>query len=123
MKRLRESGAASDYDRKDLDEIIQKLEASRGYNEKETKRLINFIRKCHSYNKSMITKMLETLNVPDQYTILHYGALFNNVSFCRCLIDDFDCSKIFSLFHFVKKKLLFNGEVYSRYLHCVLSMF
>ncbi|CAF1136805.1 unnamed protein product [Adineta steineri] len=36
--------------------------------------------------------MLETLNVPDQYTILHYGALFNNVAFCRCLINDFGCN-------------------------------
>ncbi|UJR19480.1 hypothetical protein I4U23_022610 [Adineta vaga] len=92
LNKLRENGATDDYDREELDEMIQKLEASRGYGEKETKRLINFIRKCHSYNKSMITKMLETLNVPDQYTILHYGALFNNVSFCRCLIIDFGCN-------------------------------
>jgi hypothetical protein len=98
MNRLREIGAVSDYCREDLDEIIQKLEASRGYTEKEIKHLINSIRKHHSYNKSQITKMLETLNVPDQYTILHYGALFNNVPFCRCLINDFGCSKILSLY-------------------------
>ena len=101
MNRLRQSEATIGYDTEELDEIIQKLEASRGYSEKETKRLINFIKKCHSYNKSMITKMLETLNVQDQYTILHYGALFNNVSFCKCLIDDFGCSKILSFFHFL----------------------
>lgn len=102
MVRLNESGLASDYCREDLDEIIQQLEASRGYSEEGIKNLINFIRKHHSYNKSQITKMLETLNVSDQYTILHYGALFNNVAFCRCLINDFGCSKILP-FYFIKE--------------------
>ena len=91
MDRLRESGAGSGYHREDLGDIIHKLELSRGYTEKDIRHLINFIRKHHAYNKSQITTMLETLNVPDQYTILHYGALFNNVSLCRCLINDFDC--------------------------------
>ena len=95
MKRLRESEVASGYCKEDLDEIIQQLEVSHGHSEKGIKNLIDFIRKHHSYNKSQITMMLETLNVPDQYTILHYGALFNNVAFCRCLINEFDCSKFF----------------------------
>ncbi|CAF1438206.1 unnamed protein product [Adineta ricciae] len=92
MKRLRESAVANDYCKEDLDEIIQQLEVSHGYSENGIKNLIDFIRKHHSYNKSQITMMLETLNVPDQYTILHYGALFNNVAFCRCLVNEFDCN-------------------------------
>lgn len=100
MNRLRKSGAASDYCKEDLSDIIQKLEVSHGYTEKDIRHIINFIRKHHSYNKSQITKMLETLNVPDRYTVLHYGALFNNVSLCRCLINDFGCGMIHSLFFF-----------------------
>lgn len=94
LNRLREIEVTNSYSNEELNDIVQQLEASRGYTEKDIKHLINFIRKHHSYSREKMKRMLETLNVPDQYSILHYGVRFNNVSFCRCLINDFGCGKI-----------------------------
>jgi len=86
------------YTSEELEDIAGKLEASRGYTKEMIEKRLNQIQKQHGYNNSQMKKMLEKLNESDQYAILHYGALFNNVSFCRCLIENYNCSKIFGLY-------------------------
>jgi hypothetical protein len=86
------------YTSKEVEDIAEKLEASRGYTKETIEERLNTIRSQHAYNKPQMTKILEKLNESDQYAILHYGALFNNVPFCRCLIENYNCSKILGLY-------------------------
>jgi hypothetical protein len=81
----------------ELEDIVEKLEASRGYLKPED--IIKFMEQTeehHGYNKSQMTKMLEKLNETDHYAILHYATVFNNVLFCKIIIEQYGCSKIIS---------------------------
>ncbi len=92
------SQADRHYTNEEIEDIAEKLEASRGNTIEIIEERLNTIQKQHGYNKSQMTKMLEKLNESDQYTILHYGALYNNVPFCQCLIENYNCSKILELY-------------------------
>jgi hypothetical protein len=81
------------YTSEDLEDIVEKLEASRGYSEEDIIVALKQIETHHGYNKSQMTKMLEKLNETDQYAILHYATTFNNVPFCRIIIEEYGCSK------------------------------
>jgi hypothetical protein len=78
-----------------LEDIVEKLEASRGYSEHDVKEFLKTIEEHHGYDKSQMTKMLEKLNETDHYAILHYATVFNNVPFCRIVIETYGCSKLF----------------------------
>jgi hypothetical protein len=86
------------YKEDQIADIVEKIIAYRGYNQDKIKNLVDKIRQEHGYSTRQMTKILEKLNDSDQYGVLHYGALFNNVPFCRCLIEDYHCSKIFYRF-------------------------
>ncbi len=92
------SQAHRHYTSEEIEDIAEKLEASRGYTKEIIEERLNKIQKQHGYNKSQMKKMLEKLNESDQYTILHYGALYSNIPFCRCLIENYNCSKILGLY-------------------------
>jgi hypothetical protein len=74
-------------------DLVQKLEAYRGYNRKNIKKLLEKIGTDHGYSILQMRRMLEKLNESDHYTVIHYAALFNNVPFCECLVGDYKCSK------------------------------
>ncbi|CAF4206991.1 unnamed protein product, partial [Adineta steineri] len=75
----------------ELEDIVEKLEASRGYDSERIKTRLEIIAQHHGYNKSQMTKMLEKLNEADLYAILHYATIFNNVPFCKIIIEDYGC--------------------------------
>ncbi|CAF0756395.1 unnamed protein product [Adineta steineri] len=75
----------------ELEDIVEKLEASRGYDSERIKKRLEKIGQHHGYNKSQMTKMLEKLNEADLYAILHYATIFNNVAFCKIIIEDYGC--------------------------------
>ncbi|CAF0779675.1 unnamed protein product [Adineta steineri] len=75
----------------ELEDIVEKLEASRGYDSERIKKRLEKIGQHHGYNKSQMTKMLEKLNEADLYAILHYATTFNNVPFCKIIIEDYGC--------------------------------
>lgn len=83
------------YTDEELEDIVEKLEASRGYAKNDIFKKLEKIREHHAYNKSQMTKMLEKLNDKDQYAILHYATVFNNVPFCQIIIEEYNCSNIF----------------------------
>ena len=87
--------AAGVENEEQIADLVQKLQAYRGYNRNEIKSLLEKIRTAHGYSISQMTRMLEKLNESDHYTVIHYAAIFNNVPFCECLIEDYKCSKIF----------------------------
>jgi hypothetical protein len=94
---LKESEATRIYNEERIADIAEKIEASHGYNEEKIMGLVDSIKKEHGYSKQQMTKILEKPNESDHYSVLHYGALFNNVPFCKCLIENYDCSKFFLL--------------------------
>lgn len=94
MEMLKKNKVAHDYKEHEIPDIAEKIEASRGYTRDKIKKLIAKLQGEHGYNKRQMTRILDKLNESDHYGILHYGALFNNVPFCECLIEDYDCSKI-----------------------------
>ncbi len=81
------------YNSEELEDIVEKLEASRGYSKQRIIDRLEEMGQHHGYNKSQMMKMLEKLNEADQYAILHYAAVFNNVPFCQIIIEKYGCSK------------------------------
>ena len=95
MEELKKIEATRTYNEEEIADIADKIVASRGFNRTSIKELVEVIRKQHGYSRRQMTRMLEKLNESDHYSVLHYGALFNNIPFCECLIEDYHCSKIF----------------------------
>jgi hypothetical protein len=87
--------AAGVENEEQIADLVQKLEAYRGYNREKIKLLLEKIQNEHGYSIRQMTRMLEKLNESDHYTVIHYAALFNNVPFCECLVKDYKCSKNF----------------------------
>jgi hypothetical protein len=94
MKSVNKSIVAHSYTSEELEDIVEKLEASRGYTKQGIIDHLEKIEKHHGYNKSQMTKMLEKLNESDQYAILHYATIFNNVPFCQIIIENYRCRKM-----------------------------
>jgi ABC-type microcin C transport system permease subunit YejB len=90
------------YTVEELEDIVEKLEASRGYTESDITEKLKTIEKHHGYDKSQMTKMMEKLNEEDQYAILHYATIFNNVPFCKVIIETYGCSKALYFYSRVK---------------------
>jgi transcriptional regulator NrdR family protein len=94
IKDINKSIPGHNYTSEQLEDIVEKLEASRGYSQNDIKKeFLEQIEEDHGYNKSQMTKMLEKLNEIDHYAILHYATIFNNVPFCKIIIEDYGCSK------------------------------
>jgi len=85
--------AARDFSKEQIVDTVKKIEASRGYNADKIMKLLDKIQEDHGYNKSQMRKIIEKLNESDHYAALHYGTLFNNITFCKCLIENYKCSK------------------------------
>ena len=95
MKMIDRSKEHHKYTEQELEDTVEQLEASRGYLKDDIIEYLQLIEKHHGYNKSQMTKMLEKLNETDHYAILHYATTFNNVPFCKIIIEQYECSKIF----------------------------
>ncbi|CAF0755698.1 unnamed protein product [Adineta steineri] len=91
IKSVNKSIVHHNYNSEELEDIVEKLEASRGYDSERIKTRLEIIAQHHGYNKSQMTKMLEKLNEADLYAILHYATIFNNVPFCKIIIEDYGC--------------------------------
>lgn len=95
IKNLNNSIGGHRYTTEELEDIVEKLEASRGFVKQDIIAYLQKIEEHHGYNKSRMAKMLEKLNEEEgQYAILHYATSFNNVPFCEIIIENYGCSKM-----------------------------
>jgi hypothetical protein len=101
MEMINRSIQGHKHTTEELEDIIEKLEASRGYSKDDINIYLSNTEKHHGYNKSQMTKMLEKLNETDHYAILHYATIFNNIHFCQIIIKEYGCSKIFSFYSII----------------------
>ena len=93
IERVNQQIEGHGYTDEELEDLVEKLEASRGYTKEDIIKRLNGIAVHHGYNKSQMTRMLEKLNEIDHYAILHYATIFNNVPFCQVVIEQYGCSK------------------------------
>lgn len=93
MNIISKEASNHNYTSEELEEILEKLEASRGYDKSGIIKKLEEIETHHAFSKVQMRRMLEKLNETDQYAILHYATIFNNIPFWQIMIENYGCSK------------------------------